>query len=322
MARNPLQPNDNSLVNPLAPEWWPGQNALTSADAYQHTMATLQDWIQAQRAQSAAMGYWNDQTGLPTQAGLMDAVKQYGGAMVAGTQAPGFRAYHGSPHAFDKFDLSKIGAGEGAQAFGHGLYVADAEGVARNYKKAGPTADAKIADINTQLSELADNMGKYPPEELRERYDDLLQQRSNVGHMYEVQVNADPAHFLDWDTPMARQSDHVVNALKQANGLPPEADLPANIANMTGQQLYGKLADAVGGHDVAAQVLQEKYGIPGIRYLDAGSRGAGEGSRNSVVFNPANMEIIRRYGLAGLMAGGGAAAGLQQDQTPSGGDQP
>jgi hypothetical protein len=46
--------------------------------------------------------------------------------------------------------------------------------------------------------------------------------------------------------------------------------------------------------------------------LDAGSRGAGEGSRNSVIFDANTMDIIRRYGLAGLMAGGGAVTGLQQ----------
>ena len=36
--------------------------------------------------------------------------------------AQGIRAFHGSPHDFDAFDLSKIGTGEGAQAYGHGLY--------------------------------------------------------------------------------------------------------------------------------------------------------------------------------------------------------
>ena len=35
------------------------------------------------------------------------------------------RAYHSSPHDFDKFDLSKIGTGEGAQVYGHGLYFAE-----------------------------------------------------------------------------------------------------------------------------------------------------------------------------------------------------
>ena len=37
----------------------------------------------------------------------------------------GIKAYHGSPHDFDRFDLSKIGTGEGAQAYGHGLYFAE-----------------------------------------------------------------------------------------------------------------------------------------------------------------------------------------------------
>ena len=41
--------------------------------------------------------------------------------------------WHGSPHKFDKFDASKIGTGEGAQAYGHGLYLAESPEVAKNY---------------------------------------------------------------------------------------------------------------------------------------------------------------------------------------------
>jgi len=43
-------------------------------------------------------------------------------------------AYHGSPYEFDKFDTGEIGAGEGAQAYGHGLYFAQAEPVAKAYR--------------------------------------------------------------------------------------------------------------------------------------------------------------------------------------------
>ena len=67
------------------------------------------------------------------------------------------------------------------------------------------------------------------------------------------------------------------------------------------------LAPLADPHVALSQHMQAG-GIPGIRYLDQGSRSAGEGTRNTVVFDPATMEIIRRYGLAGLMAGGGAAA--------------
>ena len=46
-------------------------------------------------------------------------------AMAFGGGGLGIRAYHGSPHDFDAFDLSKIGTGEGAQVYGHGLYFAE-----------------------------------------------------------------------------------------------------------------------------------------------------------------------------------------------------
>lgn len=45
------------------------------------------------------------------------------------------RAYHGSPHQFDKFTTEKIGEGEGAQAFGYGLYFADEPGVGEAYRR-------------------------------------------------------------------------------------------------------------------------------------------------------------------------------------------
>ncbi len=43
-------------------------------------------------------------------------------------------AYHGSPHLFDRFTTDKIGTGEGAQAYGWGLYFAENPGVAEDYK--------------------------------------------------------------------------------------------------------------------------------------------------------------------------------------------
>ena len=44
-------------------------------------------------------------------------------------------AYHGSPYQFDKFDMSKIGTGEGAQAYGHGLYFAENPDIAKSYQQ-------------------------------------------------------------------------------------------------------------------------------------------------------------------------------------------
>ncbi|MEY4346333.1 MAG: hypothetical protein RL032_2165, partial [Pseudomonadota bacterium] len=51
--------------------------------------------------------------------------------------------WHGSPHRFSKFDASKIGTGEGAQAYGHGLYLAESQKVANEYasKLSNPIVD-------------------------------------------------------------------------------------------------------------------------------------------------------------------------------------
>ncbi len=40
-------------------------------------------------------------------------------------------AYHGSPHNFNNFSTSAMGTGEGAQAFGWGLYFTNQEDIAR-----------------------------------------------------------------------------------------------------------------------------------------------------------------------------------------------
>jgi hypothetical protein len=144
--------------------------------------------------------------------------------------------------------------------------------------------------------------------------------KSATGHMYEVNVAADPEKFLHWDKPLSEQHPDVQKAIvpyvKKAMDL--EYTSPGDPLSVTGEVALGavrSLTDdfAKGGLGAAeAARLLKEAGVPGIRYLDQGSRRAGEGSMNAVVFDPATMEIIRRYGLAGLMGGGAAAAAQQQ----------
>ena len=65
--------------------------------------------------------------------------------------------YHGSPHVFDKFDAGKIGAGEGNQAFGHGLYFAENPGVAAGYRNALGRSEMRDASGTLLVS------GAQPP---------------------------------------------------------------------------------------------------------------------------------------------------------------
>lgn len=61
-------------------------------------------------------------------------------------------AYHGSPHIFDKFSTDKIGTGEGAQAYGWGLYFAGRKGVAEYYRKSlTPNPGVEAGQFSTRL---------------------------------------------------------------------------------------------------------------------------------------------------------------------------
>lgn len=54
--------------------------------------------------------------------------------------------WHGSPHNFMRFLTQKIGTGEGAQAYGYGLYIAENKGVAREYQETLAGTRLRLAD--------------------------------------------------------------------------------------------------------------------------------------------------------------------------------
>jgi hypothetical protein len=61
-------------------------------------------------------------------------------------------AYHGTPYIFDKFTTEKIGTGEGAQAFGWGMYFTDVKSIANYY--ANKLARREIYSNDKKLNDL------------------------------------------------------------------------------------------------------------------------------------------------------------------------
>jgi hypothetical protein len=244
------------------------------------------------------------------------------------------RAYHGSPHDFDRFDISRIGTGEGAQAYGHGLYFAENEGVARAYRdalsapKLNPLSPDYLAsraltyaqnDPGNAVQRLRDQLGEWrssPPSFRKpgdeQRFLDAISlikggQPIGQGRMYEVGIHADPERFLDWDRPVIQQPD----VAKVLGSLGYDAESAAQFSSKppTGATVY-KAWEPL--NQAKATEEFRAAGIPGIKYLDQGSRGAGTGSRNYVTFSDDIVEILRKYGLAGLGAGLPAFAAAQQ----------
>ena len=339
------------------------------------------------------------------------------------------RAYHGSPHDFDKFDLAKIGTGEGAQSYGHGLYFAENPKVAQDYRDAlapgfRPTLNgvpfSALSSGEQKVAQWIANTGAKPEDIakiardraakamadgnaagmgdlgdiLASSHNDIASAAENLigkpaeigrapnGRMYEVNINADPNHFLDWDKPLSKQAPQAQDAFKQLGFEPnpnkypsmKEAEnlfgsyrvqklayddigtreslkrgldlvragdktgfqnwfdhsggmlSPGRHKDIRGKDLYYELGNKAGMADPSA-AFKARYpqasaqlnevGIPGIKYLDQGSRAAGDGSRNYVVFDPKIIEIMKKYGMT-LPAATAAYEAMKTDQEKTG----
>jgi hypothetical protein len=257
----------------------------------------------------------------------------------------GIRAYHGSPHDFDRFrwDETTRGTGEGAQAYGDGLYFGESEEVARTYRDtltsrtgglldgqplysptggfrndvarriaselgdSGPGAVITLqrhgGDIDATIAEIRARWNQSDPATVQ-ALEGLEALRPRIqrpkGHMYEVDINANPDDFIDLDLPMGQQSPRVRDYVSQVYDMP--QGRPFN------QLRYRPNA--------AEAESARKAGLAGYRFLDQGSRGVGSGSRNLVVIDDSLIEILRKYGIAGLTAGGAGAGVANQNQGP------
>ena len=194
--------------------------------------------------------------------------------------------WQGSPHKFEKLDPSKIGTGEGAQSYGNGMYVAEQKAVGQEYAK--------------RLS------------------------KDGTGYLYKIDIPDEHiAKMLDWDKPLSQQPQAIQDAVKPLlkdvfdvrgykggwGSLEPDADAIRDVFTKTGHPLGtysakdvdalnfsgSAIVKALGNMDsesAATAQLLRKQGLTGIRYLDGGSRGAGAGSSNFVVF-PGNEDLLR-----------------------------
>jgi hypothetical protein len=70
-----------------------------------------------------------------------------------------------------------------------------------------------------------------------------------------------------------------------------------------------KIGGAFYTNKKSASDFLEAKGLKGIKFLDQGSRTAGEGTSNYIVFNPDDLEILRILGLTGAVLGTGAVVG-------------
>ena len=226
--------------------------------------------------------------------------------------------YHGSPHVFDEFDASKIGTGEGAQAYGHGIYFAEKPDVARSYQFKRLTGDIKFDD-GTQINVL--KLPKNSPEKLAAQ---LWLTNPNLEEATQFVKSVDQKKWAGTNPEWAVPKERVLEELKKLDqkgaklggGAFYQADLPDEMVDrmldydlpIDQQNPYVLAALDRAGINTKSSMLagpmaqgQEKhlakFGIPGIKYLDEGSRGkSATKTRNFVVFpgEEKKVKILKR----------------------------
>ena len=276
----------------------------------------------------------------------------------------GIKAYHGSPHDFPpvrelempdgavvyqhmddavpegasvikehplgRFDMSKIGSGEGAQAYGRGLYLAEREKTAESYRdaltgsrvqsaqsllnKSGNDVDLAIQSARNEIDrlkslDLTPETGASKRDSLVSSQEEKLSELTSLknsgqmskGSMYEVNIDAKPDELLDWDLPLDEQPENIRKALEKTDWYQYVEEGVYEAANNRGDNPYGmdlvRYLEQDGAED-AANMMKEA-GIKGIQYADAQTRfGKGPKTKNYVIFDPRLISIAKKYGIA------------------------
>lgn len=273
-------------------------------------------------------------------------------------------AYHGTPHQVSKFTTSKIGTGEGAQAYGWGMYFAKNRDIAEFYRnatnaarspahvlaatamKGQPKTDA-LQQLRANLRAMEQSGNKAAAAAHREAIR-LVQSGAQLseGRTYQVEVPEDH-QLLDYHAPLKDQSPAVRAALEKLGYAPTVVQLkgnskgvstqfkdmaearramkadnldgrPAEVPNpATGESIYRQLSKKLGGDEAASRALNEA-GIPGLRYLDAGSRGQQTQGKthNYVIFDDAHVDITGAFHQSRIKKATPAVTKLLKHLTP------
>lgn len=189
---------------------------------------------------------------------------------------------HGTKHDFDKFQLEKIGTGEGAQAFGYGLYFTDGSKIAEGYAK-------KLSEDNTGLVySVKIKNGKLANwAEWRSPLDESVE-----SSFYNKLTKEEKSQYQDY-------VDNQFNSGKDKNYTGSFGDLelskegfleyPTFEKPSASGNLYQDLKAAF-GQGKATEIFK-RAGIDGIKYESQGGYG---NENNYVVFNPESIEIIKK----------------------------
>lgn len=282
-----------------------------------------QSLLQSRAERQALMGQAFANPDRPFQVTNQAALGQLGNDVLMGELgiAPiGMIAYHGTPNLVKgKFDMSKVGTGEGQQAFGHGMYFAENPNVAASYTgKEGVVPHSvlyqgKSYPWGSDTANLLVDVNKFGVEQAKKMYPNQAKFIDEVkpleigfqsGNLYKVDIPDEKIPtMMDWDKSLGEQTAQVKKAIESIKKkITPEMkeELGGDLNILFGKDVTPsqflntlEIIHPEGITGIGEQWLNQA-GVKGIRYLDNTSRDAGKGTSNFVVFDPTDVKILER----------------------------
>ena len=237
---------------------------------------------------------------------------------------------HMSPYEFDTPDLSKIKTGQGANTFGYGFYVFENPATGKFYeaefKNIKDSVKARKSAIQSQLNQPR-GVPEWKRAELQRELEKANQQLSTMSDKvieYSGNISDDlvKKDMFSWDIEyISRDPSKVLDRMDGKFKQDLQQYIDANmgfeapeIGDLSGQQFYQVLtkyaeesplpnirADIIDPQQAATEYLSS-LGIKGHKYLDGGSRKAGKGTYNYVVYEKG---VLQDFGKRKLPSGGG-----------------
>jgi hypothetical protein len=279
----------------------------------------------------------SDPTFKPGEEAANMALNTFGGGIATGkalTNPTGvggtdlaLNAWHGTPHEIKgNFDLAKVGTGEGAQSYGHGMYFGGARGTGEQYQKTlaykafelKPEAEALGLDLSAGargefhrqaqahkdpekaafwLQSANASTRDLPKEKLTELFAKYYEK--GQGNLYKVDIpDAAIPMMLDYDNPIKNQPQ-LYEIVRQSIIDPDiRKTFERNAeSGITGANVYKNYIS--GKTDAERSANAAKLGITGIRYLDANSRTPGYTSLTPTQLN-ARIDSLQKDIASGL----------------------
>ena len=242
----------------------------------------------------------------------------------------GIDAWHGSPYEFENFSIDKIGTGEGAQAYGDGIYFAEQRGIGEGYRERLSAGKKRTqignklgmpdsyegelfvnqlalndGDISKTLSDLDGYAKSFRQDGDYQQYNTLTAFGDRVREAYPNggKLNIEDDFGALYNVNLNVEPDDLldwdaplseqsekVKAALVAGGV--DVERLSGLGHR-GETIYGNFIGRNAGGGAEASEELRKLGIKGIRYLDGTSRSAGEGTRNFVIFDDSLVDTKR-----------------------------